>query len=541
MRRDAMRFDVARSADGAGLHRASEEDVVRLNPCLQTNFEMNDLPPTAYPTDTRRMQLYSHAHIHPTELSIHAVSTHELLKPKDEPSYSLAPSANLCTGGMQHTGSSPYDNRTCIQENNGVNANNSQSVKSDEELSRVYQTLTMPGLSRDDTANSNSSDTKIKSKSTTPSSPGGSSSEIKPQTTTPTSQALTKPPFSYVALITMAIENSQSKRATLSEIYAYITKEFPFFEKNKKGWQNSIRHNLSLNECFIKVPREGGGERKGNYWTLDPQCRGMFEGGNYKRRRRMKRPFRATPYTKTLFGDGYHVTHVAQHAHMQSLPLSARNYFGSSSPYPPSYPRYDTTWLTQPPGGLNYASACGGMGRSPPSSSHTSLPHQPSPVSVNPFASHQLQGQLQNPLQPMQSMSMNTYNQIGVGLDGSPSPGPGYGPPGAFSPTRHHDIVTSSDGTAARFSFWPEGGLSWQQPGCEIPDDVPREPEEDAGSPSPNAGYVPSSSYSPTRRHEVVTSSETAGRFSFWPDVGVKEEASSSLMSNGAPYSKCFM
>ncbi|XP_017785245.1 PREDICTED: forkhead box protein D2-like isoform X2 [Nicrophorus vespilloides] len=173
-----------------------------------------------------------------------------------------------------------------------------------------------------------------------------SSSSQSPQPSSSNNQ--TKPPYSYVALIAMAIQSSHMKRATLSEIYSYITSKFPYFERNKKGWQNSIRHNLSLNECFVKVPREGGGERKGNYWTLDPQYDDMFENGNYRRRRRMKRPYRNTqPYPKAFFGDA-----LTQHG----LPLT-RNIFSTSS-YPASYSRYDTgSWL-HTNSSLAYTSSC---------------------------------------------------------------------------------------------------------------------------------------------------------------------------------------
>lgn len=110
-----------------------------------------------------------------------------------------------------------------------------------------------------------------------------------------------KPPYSYVALITMAIKSSKDQKLKLGGIYHYITTNFPFFKMQDKGWQNSIRHNLSLNPCFVKENDQNEGkislknklntrERRGNYWYIHADYVNMFEDGNYKRRKKIKRP-----------------------------------------------------------------------------------------------------------------------------------------------------------------------------------------------------------------------------------------------------------
>lgn len=105
-----------------------------------------------------------------------------------------------------------------------------------------------------------------------------------------------KPPFSYSTLIYLAIQQSKSGMATLNEIYRWIKDNFKFYRCSEPGWQvsvivvltlsntnslvlrynifteycllqNSIRHNLSLNELFSKIPRAHG---KGNHWGINP-------------------------------------------------------------------------------------------------------------------------------------------------------------------------------------------------------------------------------------------------------------------------------
>ncbi|XP_076044733.1 uncharacterized protein LOC143027342 [Oratosquilla oratoria] len=95
-----------------------------------------------------------------------------------------------------------------------------------------------------------------------------------------------KPPYSYIALIVMAIQSSPQRRLTLSEIYSFLQQRFAFFRGSYTGWKNSVRHNLSLNECFIKLPKSMGRPGKGHYWAIDPSAELMFEEGSFRRRPR---------------------------------------------------------------------------------------------------------------------------------------------------------------------------------------------------------------------------------------------------------------
>ncbi|XP_005865157.1 PREDICTED: forkhead box protein H1 [Myotis brandtii] len=80
-----------------------------------------------------------------------------------------------------------------------------------------------------------------------------------------------KPPYTYLAMIALVIQAAPSRRLKLAQIIRQVQAVFPFFRDDYEGWKDSIRHNLSSNRCFRKVPKDPAKPKaKGNFWPPRP-------------------------------------------------------------------------------------------------------------------------------------------------------------------------------------------------------------------------------------------------------------------------------
>lgn len=99
-------------------------------------------------------------------------------------------------------------------------------------------------------------------------------------------QHFSKPSLSYIALIAKVILSSPSRKLNLASIYRAMEEQFPFLERRGSGWRNSVRHNLSVNTCFVKVSRCEDG--RGHYWGIHRAHLRDFQQGNFRKNRKVK-------------------------------------------------------------------------------------------------------------------------------------------------------------------------------------------------------------------------------------------------------------
>lgn len=105
--------------------------------------------------------------------------------------------------------------------------------------------------------------------------------ELNPEGILNGKRSMQKPPYSYAILIKKALLESKDGQLTLSAIYKWIKDNFSYYKTADPAWQNSIRHNLSLNKMFQKVKRPSSDPGKGGFWKINSE----FQSPPVKNRR----------------------------------------------------------------------------------------------------------------------------------------------------------------------------------------------------------------------------------------------------------------
>ena len=236
-----------------------------------------------------------------------------------------------------------------------------------------------------------------------------------------------KPGHSYMALISMAILQHPNKKLLLGDIYQFIMDKFAFYRNaTDKAWRNSIRHNLSLNECFIKAGRAENG--KGNFWAIHPACEQDFARGDFRRRQARRRARRS------------------QEMNVSKLPIAYRCNLG--------YVQMKST----PASGINMP-----MGTGP-----TGVPIGSSGYGVNSHYPHHQQNIRAHPYQrpPHHHPHVATHHQHQQGYPGSPQYYP-YEPRVSLSPPSQPSHISpprSVAGPADPHMYYPGGPQSRVDP-----------------------------------------------------------------------------
>jgi hypothetical protein len=110
-----------------------------------------------------------------------------------------------------------------------------------------------------------------------------------------------RPQMSYIAMIAMAILSTPDEHMKLSDICQFLEDNFAYYRTSQSNWRSAIRHNLSVNSCFLKTERPGAG--RGSMWTIHPACMEDFRRGDYRRtlaRKRVQTDFNVRNTTLTV-------------------------------------------------------------------------------------------------------------------------------------------------------------------------------------------------------------------------------------------------
>ncbi|KAK2758905.1 forkhead transcription factor fkh1 [Colletotrichum kahawae] len=141
-----------------------------------------------------------------------------------------------------------------------------------------------------------------------------------------------KPQYSYAQMITQAIINTPEGKLNLNGIYNFIMNNYAYYRHQQAaGWQNSIRHNLSLNKSFDKVARSTDEPGKGMKWQIVADAREEMTRSAYKGGRGGHRGSSAPSSPSQL----NYITHGPKDVNARGEPASTRKRKVSATGSPP--------------------------------------------------------------------------------------------------------------------------------------------------------------------------------------------------------------